>query len=1272
MAVPSNLPPAIRAYLNEFAVRSRRLAALGAAGRALTLLLAWMLLACAADRFVQFPGGVRLGILIIALAAMAMVMLPALLALWARTDWVRAAADVERRDTCFGQRLLTVTSRMVGNADYRGSEQILGCVVREVNEQLAGRPAGRLAPAREALGPWVAVALLVVLIVSLLRAPGLRFGDLSLRFLAPLADVAPVTTTQLEVLPGDQSVAQSRPLTIQVRASGLSDGSVMLCLSDDARSWSHLGMTPDGAGVFTATLASVDRDVHYYVTGGDARTRRYLLRVLRRPAVAQFRLRYEYPASTRLASASVVSNDGRIEAPAGTRVLLTVVATEPLKLAALIVSGTRFPMKQASDPSVWQASMVVSADVTYSVELRSTRDVIGSSPNTLSVHAVPDQPPQVRIAHGGGSLRLSPRDILPLPYEAIDDYAVALLQVGVQVNDHAQRAMPVPIWGDPRRQQDVFNLDLATWRLRIGDVLTVRMLATDTAGHQSASDPLVVLISPRSVDMDTFERIAQIEAATELARELATQLDEAGKAQELSLGQKDRHSAAFTTAGSREDRALSVASQTATLLRQALLRAIAHDPPRQLAVALAGWVDVAETEAAAADEAFRQSGVPTAAAREHLHNAAQRARQLQSQLAIVASGEQAAALLDDRDNLRQTEKRAAPQDPGARQRLDLTLRRTREEIDAQAAKLGLDPRTSDLDEQLHGRLTAEQDVLRTAAPLDVTSAVWDWSRQMQLDPQRRLGFEGRLSAAAQAEAIGPDPDLQRAADLDLASRAVGALTASARAGGRPADPQVTERLLKDLSSLLGPANPHAPPARAASEAAEARQELARLSGESELAGDLAISTTARTPRADHPHDTEDLAMQASAAAAARRYDRAADMDQSLVRRLLARPRRDASSGVAVPTTAEGQAPAADERVEHHRQVIEQEMSSARRLDDLSQRQQVLAQQIGPVAPPALAVEQQKMADQIVGIERQRETGSDSGLSNGRDEATTAVLAAQEQLAAMPQALADAQTAAGARRDTASQAAAAHRLAIAAGPDQRQAAGRAAAEADQIVRDATDRLQAALGPLSLDTVQALSERLEPYTPETDAARDAITMQLIPALEVLRELLEGDDVVAGRRAAGEARQAIETCQRELAAAQDVLVKRDPLVAARWFARAAADSLLLRPPDLGGAQRHQAGVSAALSRAWDQSIHRAATERLAAIPSMSAILGPPLPIGPGRSQIAQQPSRFSAAREWGRLRPQDGADLNPALRDSDPPGYEQALQLYFEALGNPKERK
>ena len=1261
MSAVSTLPPTIRTYLREFVLRARAIALVRASAMALAGFTAWLVVCCVIDRYFQLHWALRLAALIAGGGAALVMLLPRLLALARPANLVSAAAAVERQNPRFGQRLLTVTSRLLGAADYRGSDEILIRLAREVGDQVAAERTGHLVRLRGVAGPLAACMLLALLCVALARAPSLRFARLAARFVDPLADIPPVTTTTLDVTPGDCDVTQSQPLTLLVRAERLGDSPVTLFLNGDDHDWTRLAMSPAGNGRFEFNVASVDRDLRYYVTAGDARSRDYTIRVLRAPAISQFRISYEYPAYTRLSSATVTNGDGHIEAPAGTRVRLEITATEPLQSALLRLGEQRILMERGRDPSTRQANLLVRSDQKYVIDLISARDVTGSGPPGMSIQAVPDLPPQIRLARGGDSIRISPREIVPVWYEALDDYGIKSLQMQAQLNEQPAVSLPVALWGDPRRQQDKFDLDLATLPLTIGDVVQLTAIATDTAGQATRSLPLRIIISPRSIDLDQWERIGELRTAAQLCRSLLAQFEEAAKARAGADATGDHSSSDFQSAESRADRALSAASQTATLLRQSLLRATTHSHGPELSTALAAWVDAAEVESAAADDAFRLGGAPgglPAAQRQRLGAALEQIRAVQPQIAAAAQGEQADAVLADYQNLQGARKRPVPQDEPTRRRLRETLERMRQDIAAEASQIGLDANSGDLENQLRARLAAERDAIASTRAVDFAAEAPHWAEQVHKDRQQRLGFEARLSAAAQAEALRPDADLAHARDLELASRAVAALVSSAR-GGRLPSQKAFDALVSDLSRL-----PHAHRADSGKSPAPDPQELAARSDLRRLADEpTAIATrSALLAAEDRQKDAESLALQASAASAERQYGEALKLDQAMVRRLEQSSRQDTLPAASVPAVAA-------DRLSHQEQRVQQDMATARTIDDLGRRQDALA-----ASGPAPAADQQRdVADQIAGIAQGHSSASaliSDSAGNGRDRAASEVLAAQDQLSAMPQALAGAEAAAAGRREAAMRAGMAADEAKSSPPGQRAAADRAVAAADQNAQDAATRLNVALEAVSPRTAQAMAERLEPFAPETDAARASLMAQLSPALDALRTALRGDDVGAADRRADDARRAMEACQRDLAVAQDLLVRRDPLVAAKWYAKAAAESLSMVPPDVGHARSHQVNASMALSRAWDQSIHKAASERLASLQSLWSVLNPPPAVPAGQSP--QQASPFVAAREWGRMRPQDGPDMNTSMHEADPPGFEASLKLYFEALGKAQDSK
>src|SRR5439155_15859268 len=109
----SALPPDVSAYVSDFVARGRRQAMLRATGIAAALFTAWGLTCCLADRLLQLPAAVRAAMLAAGLVTAALVLArPIRAILRRRVDWLQAAAEIERHDPRFGQRLLTVTARL--------------------------------------------------------------------------------------------------------------------------------------------------------------------------------------------------------------------------------------------------------------------------------------------------------------------------------------------------------------------------------------------------------------------------------------------------------------------------------------------------------------------------------------------------------------------------------------------------------------------------------------------------------------------------------------------------------------------------------------------------------------------------------------------------------------------------------------------------------------------------------------------------------------------------------------------------------------------------------------------------------------------------------------------------------------------------------------------------------------------------------------------------------------------------------------------------------
>jgi hypothetical protein len=267
---------------------------------------------------------------------------------------------------------------------------------------------------------------------------------------------------------------------------------------------------PDGK--FEAQIARVDRDLEYFVTGGDARSGHFRVTMLPRPAVRRFRIRYSYPPHTALAPRVVENETGVIEAPAGTEVTLTIDATQPLTYATLTIGAeTTRIAPAATQPAAAETTLVVRDDRRFTLGMVSDRGVSGVFRGG-QIRAIADRAPvaQFRGDGGGGggggdganrTREVAGGDVVPIAYLAVDDYGLARLDLDVRIirksGAEARAALPVPLTGGraTREQQGVLPVELRRFALDAGDRIELRLQAEDRAGQFARSAPARFIVT---------------------------------------------------------------------------------------------------------------------------------------------------------------------------------------------------------------------------------------------------------------------------------------------------------------------------------------------------------------------------------------------------------------------------------------------------------------------------------------------------------------------------------------------------------------------------------------------------------------------------------------------------------------------------------------------------------------------------------------------------------------------------------------------------------
>jgi hypothetical protein len=172
--------------------------------------------------------------------------------------------------------------------------------------------------------------------------------------------------------------------------------------------------------------------------------------------------------------------------------------------------------------------------------------------------------------------------------------------------------------------------------------------------------------------------------------------------------------------------------------------------------------------------------------------------------------------------------------------------------------------------------------------------------------------------------------------------------------------------------------------------------------------------------------------------------------------------------------------------------------------------------------------------------------------------------------------------------------------------------------------------------------------------------------------LQQSLKSGDPATAEIAIQSGAQAIQQVRTNLLAAHEALAGPDPLAAAQWFARQAARALAQDEPNLPMARVDQSNAAVALSRASDKLARESATARLASMPSMMGLFAPssPYETAPQNNELLGFLPGLPALRDWITLRARPAEEINVGNRESDPPGYRDALRVYFSSISKMRE--
>lgn len=406
---------------------------------ALAALAPYMLL----DAFRPFPAALRIAwlgavLLFGVIGALLWIVRP----LARRVDPVRVASEIERDHPELGEELEAATElwekRGTGRTGY--SIELIDALIAKVIGETAGIDFARSGRAEDVRvwrkRLWVTATAAALLLVIAGSRLGPAVGRLGRAFTVP-----EVPIVEIAVEPGDTTLVSGEDLVIAARVEGPSSGTPVLRFERDGELPAERQMTGTGPNAYGGVVPEVRADLRYAVAVPEAESPWYDVRVIERPFVTGIRLEYAYPRYTGLLPRTVDENNGDITALRGTSVRMTVSASKPLDAAWLDFAGGRRLDLARAGPKMFEGSVVVTEDASYSIGVVDADGLPNPEPPTYSVVAVSDEYPIVRIVEPGAD-REMPRDMMfPIAVSAIDDYGISGLRMRYAVEGMAREGV---------------------------------------------------------------------------------------------------------------------------------------------------------------------------------------------------------------------------------------------------------------------------------------------------------------------------------------------------------------------------------------------------------------------------------------------------------------------------------------------------------------------------------------------------------------------------------------------------------------------------------------------------------------------------------------------------------------------------------------------------------------------------------------------------------------------------------------------------------------
>ena len=268
----------------------------------------------------------------------------------------------------------------------------------------------------------------------------LRHGMSAL--LTPTSNLEAASPYQIEVLPGDATVARGADQVVTARLVGFESDDVNLFMrTNSSAPFERLPLVPiEDSDVLEVLLFDLQAATDYFVEAVGVQSSTYTLDVIDLPYVERLELDYYFPAYTGLEPRKI-EDGGDIAVLHGTEVRLRAVSTMQTEGGKLVLDEDDVSDLVVQADGTLTGSFVIEKDGFYRIDLRAPDGQLVTASPQYTIDVLTDQPPAVMFINPGRDTTASAIEEVFVEARADDDFGLLSLQLVYSVNGGSEETV---------------------------------------------------------------------------------------------------------------------------------------------------------------------------------------------------------------------------------------------------------------------------------------------------------------------------------------------------------------------------------------------------------------------------------------------------------------------------------------------------------------------------------------------------------------------------------------------------------------------------------------------------------------------------------------------------------------------------------------------------------------------------------------------------------------------------------------------------------------